>query len=292
MDAMNQLNEHFAIPGLRFELGSGGLTRAVIESTVARGEVYLHGAHVTQYQPNDQAPVLWMSEKSIFEVGKPIRGGVPICFPWFGANPKDANAPAHGVARTTLWNVVASSRLADGGIGLTLSASIGGFSLRYQADFGKVLRLCLTVECLNSATEPLTFEAALHTYLRVSDIQQISILGLESFDYIDKVGDTTKRTATRQPIQFTSETDRIYQETKGTCELRDPGLKRKISIEPSNARSTIVWNPWIEKSARMTDFGDDEWSGMVCIETANVGDQAIKLEAGESHSVEARIVSL
>ncbi|MDZ4850237.1 MAG: D-hexose-6-phosphate mutarotase [Pirellulaceae bacterium] len=289
---MNQLNEYFAIPGLRFEAGAGGLTRAVIESTVARGEVYLQGAHVTQYQPNGQAPVLWMSEKSNFELGKPIRGGVPICFPWFGANPKDANAPAHGLARTTLWNVVASSRLADGGIGLTLSAAIGGFSLRYQADIGKVLRLCLTVECLNSATEPLTFEAALHTYFTVSDIQQISILGLESFDYIDKVSNITKRAATGQPIRFTFETDRVYQDTKGTCELRDPGLKRTISIEPSNSRSTIVWNPWIEKSARMTDFGNDEWPAMVCIETANVGDQAITLETGQSHSVETRIVSL
>ncbi len=329
MDAdLQELNHRLGIPGLHFTSGAGGFTRAVIDTPLASGEVYLHGAHVTKFQPCGYSPVLWMSESSYFEAGKPIRGGVPICFPWFGPNAKDPLAPAHGFARTTAWDVVASGRLADGGVAVELATVLDGLSLRYRAEFGRVLQLSLSVEWERASTRlspsppaplpedgergaisnrvaPLatdsgeqgaifnvssrSFEEALHTYLAVGDIRQVTIEGLETSAYLDKVGGIVKRNASHDAIRFTQETDRVYLNTNTSCLLRDPVLKRVITVHQANSRSTIVWNPWIAKSARMADFGNDEWPGMVCIETANVGEQSIEMEPGELHTMVARI---
>jgi glucose-6-phosphate 1-epimerase len=317
MDAdLNELNGRLGIPGLQFTTGEGRFTRASIDTPVAKGEVYLHGAHVTQYQPSGHEPVLWMSGSSYFETGKPIRGGVPICFPWFGPNAKDPKAPAHGMARTTVWDVVATGRLADGGVAIELATVLDGWSLRYRVQFGEMLLLSLSVECEQSSIGSLlpgtpgrragdegqresdasggietvnSFEEALHTYLAVGDIRQVSIEGLEAYPYLDKVGGVTKRGATGDAIRFTQETDRVYLDTNAICTLRDPVLQRTISIHQRNSQSTIVWNPWIDKSARMQDFGDEEWPSMVCIETANVGEQAIELGPGQSHTLVTRV---
>jgi glucose-6-phosphate 1-epimerase len=315
---LKELNDRLGLPGLLFSIGAGGFTRAVIDTPVAKGEVYLHGAHVTGFQPSGHMPVLWMSGSSYFAAGKPIRGGVPICFPWFGPNAKDTQLPAHGFARTSMWEIVGSGRMADGGVAVELATVIDGFSLRYRVEFGKALELSLSVEwdegasppsdsaphpptpspqktgarggnnsCVNGASR--SFEEALHTYLAVGDIRQVSIEGLETYSFLDKVGGVSKREATQEAIRFTEETDRVYLDTNAVCALRDPVLKRSITVHQRNSRSTIVWNPWIDKSARMPDFGDDEWPGMVCIETANVGDQAVEIQPGQQHTMLARV---
>ena len=324
MDAkLLTLNNNFRLPGLEFTRGAGGFTRALIDTPVASGELYLHGAHVTRYQPPGHAPVLWMSDNSYFERGKPIRGGVPICVPWFGPNAKDSQAPAHGLARTKAWDVMASGRTADGGVSLELSTIVDGFLLHYHVQFGRSLQLELGVElaaqspfsdspspptplpedgergtgglvggdALESGASSRTrkFEEALHTYLAVGDIRQVSMEGLEAYSFLDKVGGVEKQPAAHEAIRFTQETDRVYLKTNTVCTLRDPVLKRTITVHQSNSRSTIVWNPWIDKSARMADFGNDEWPGMLCIETANVGDHAIAIEPGELHTMVARI---
>ncbi len=286
---LQQLNHRFGIPGLQFELGANGLTRAVINTPIVRGELYLQGAHVTGFQPFGHAQVLWMSEHSYFESGKPIRGGVPICFPWFGANLKNPQSPAHGLARTVLWDVVASSRRADGGVALELSACLSGFKIHYVVEFGSSLQLVLNVELEPDENDSRDFEEALHTYFVVGDIEQVTIEGLDSFAYLDKVGGTAMRPAAQNAIRFSSETDRVYVDTNATCRLCDPSLQRRITVRQANSRSTVIWNPWIDKSARMPDFGDDEWTGMVCIETANVIDQAIAIEPGQRHTMVARV---
>ncbi len=289
MNELHELNQRYGLPGLRFEAGAGDLTRAVIKTSVASGELYLHGAHVTQFQPTGHSPVLWMSEHSLFELGRPIRGGVPICFPWFGPNSKDSTAPAHGLARTALWDIVATHAIDNDGITIELSRTLGAFHLNYRVEFGKILQLSLNVGILNDITEPQSFEEALHTYFTVGDIQQVAIDGLECYGYLDKVGGVNKRTATQEPIRFTSETDRVYLDTNSKCVLRDPNLKRAITVSQTGSRSTVVWNPWVDKSARMPDFGDQEWPVMVCIETANVGDQAVLIQPGQTQTMIVRI---
>lgn len=284
-----ELAEQFCLPGLHFESGSGGLVRAVIRTSAVSGEIYLQGAHVTSWQPAGHEPVLWMSRASNFEKGKPIRGGVPICFPWFGPHPNDSIAPAHGLARTSEWTLGDVWTTADGGIGLFLQTRIDPFLIGFRAEFGQVLKMTLCTQLPNRAAGPQRFEDALHTYFSVGDVRLISISGLEGADFIDKAGSTTRKSATGMPIGFSGETDRVYVSTESACVLYDSACKRSIHVSKSGSGSTVVWNPWIEKSRRMADFGDDEWTRMVCIETANVADNAIELLPGKSHSTEAVI---
>ena len=286
---INQLNEQFSVLGLRFESSEGGLVKAVIDTPLASGEVYLHGAHVTAYQPKGAKPVLWMSGKSLFAESKPIRGGVPICFPWFGAHASDSKAPAHGSARLRVWDVLSAVSNEDGSVTIGLGTTIDHFSATFDVTVGAKLTMALKVALVADAPSPQSFEAALHTYLSVSDIHTVSIEGLETSDYLDKVGGTFAKVADGEAIRFTSELDRVYQNTDATCILRDPGFNRSIVVEKANSKSTVVWNPWIAKSARMPDFGDDEWQKMLCIESANVGDNAISLHPGETHIMTAVI---
>ena len=284
MQTVQSLCEQFKVPGLHFEAGQGGLTKAVIATPVASGEIYLHGAHVTSWQPAGHEPVLWMSRSSLFQSGKPIRGGVPICFPWFGPHASDPSAPAHGFARTALWEIIDAQGTAEGGISLSLQTRIESFSVRFTVEFGSVLQMTLTTEPVPGTSTVLRFEDALHTYFSVSDVRNISITGLEQARYIDKVDGAAEKSATGTAIEFIGETDRVYLHTAATCQLVDPGRERTIAISKSGSLSTVVWNPWVAKSARMPDFGDHEWPEMVCIETANVGGNTIELSPDTSHS--------
>ncbi len=287
--AADALASQFAQPGLTFDAGPGGLTRASIHTDLCTGEMFLHGAHVAAFCPRGQREVLWMSKSSNYADGKAIRGGVPICFPWFAAHPTDRGAPAHGYARTRPWNLVDTIVNSDGSIRLELATEIDEYELRFAAEFGELLLMTLTVELSQKATGPVMFEEALHTYLAVSDIQQIQITGLESHGYLDKVDQGTQKPPAHAAITVQGECDRVYFNTDDTCVLHDPTWSRKIAVKKRNSRSTIVWNPWIDKSARMTDFGDDEWTGMVCIESANVGEDAILLAPGQRHEMSAAI---
>ena len=284
MQTVLSLCKQFKVPGLHFEAGHGGLTKAVVATNVAAGEIYLHGAQVTSWQPAGHEPVLWMSRSSLFQPGKPIRGGVPICFPWFGPHASDPSAPAHGFARTALWEVTEAQTTVEGGISLSLQTRIDSFSVRFTVEFGSVLQMTLMTEPGPGISIGQRFEDALHTYFSVSDVRNVSITGLEQVRYIDKVDGALEKPATGAVIEFTGETDRVYLNTAATCQLVDPGRKRTIAISKSGSQSTVVWNPWIAKSARMPDFGDHEWPEMVCIETANVGSNAIDLAPNTGHS--------
>lgn len=289
MQTVQSLCEQYKVPGLHFEAGQGGLTKAIVTTPVASGEIYLHGAHVTSWQPAGHEPVLWMSRSSLFQHGKPIRGGVPICFPWFGPHASDPSAPAHGFARTALWAVVEARPTAGGGISLTLRTLIEPFSVLFTVEFGSVLRMTLATELATGISTIHGFEDALHTYFSVSDVRNISIAGLEQVRYVDKVDGAQEKPATGAAIEFTGETDRVYLKTYSECHLHDPGRNRTIVVSKSGSQSTVIWNPWVAKSARMPDFGDHEWPEMVCIETANVGINAIELAPNTSHSTTVEI---
>lgn len=284
-----ELTTRFTNAGLQFDEQAGGLVRAVFSGATAAGELFLHGAHCAAWQPAGQRSVLWMSQLSYYEAGKPIRGGVPICFPWFGAHATDKAAPGHGLARLQEWELKSAQSLASGGLRLVCATELAPFQLEYAVEFDKQLKLSLTTRLGADHPTPQRFEDALHTYFSVSDIKSVSITGLENRHYIDKVGQVAERSASGGAIVFTEETDRIYPQSSESCVIHDPDWQRQVIISKSGSNSTIVWNPWIAKSARMPDFGNDEWTGMLCIETANVGSDAITLEPGQQHTTTALI---
>jgi D-hexose-6-phosphate mutarotase len=296
MNDPTTLNSHFSIPGVvKIEPGKGGLTRIVISSPAADAEIYLHGAHVTHFQPKGHDPVLFMSSASLFSPDKPIRGGVPIIFPWFGPKADDSSAPAHGFARTLEWDV-REVKQPNGTVVITLGLTpsdatrrwlSNDFELIYTVSVGDELELSLEVR--NRSSEPLAFEEALHTYFSVGDIQQVGVTGLSGRVYIDKPAGMQRKTQAGT-IRFEDETDRVYLDTTETVTASDPAMKRRIVVSKEGSGSTVVWNPWTAKAKAMADFGDDEWPRMLCIETANAADNAISLPAGQSHVMQAIII--
>ena len=272
--------------------GPGGLPVVQIRSDLAEADIFLHGAQLTHWKPKGAGPVIFLSEKSLFEEGKAIRGGVPICFPWFGPKPGDG---AHGFVRNQTWALEEVALLDDGEVRVTLSVGSSSESetrwphlFRAQMIYtvGQTLEMTLDVE--NSGTDAFTYSEALHTYFVVGDVHQTQVTGLEETDYRD-FPDRTKITRQHGPITFTEETDRVYINTRATCVLDDPSMNRRITVEKSGSSATTVWNPWIAKSAALPDFGDDEWKRMVCIETVNAFENSVTVAAGERHATTAKI---
>lgn len=281
------LTQQFTLPsGVRFESGDGGLIRAAVDDPICKGSVYLHGAHVTAYQPVGHEPVLFMSKQSVFTPGKAIRGGVPVCFPWFGPHATDKSAPSHGPARITEWRLKEVLKQEDT-VSLRFALATAPFDVDYRVSFGKALSMTLSVT--NTSDAPVTFEAALHTYFTVADVRQIEIAGLDDTDYLDKVDAGHRKNQGKYPIRFTGETDRVYMNTRSACVLTDPGMARRITVDKTGSDTTVIWNPWTDKAKNMGDFGDDEWPGMACIETANAGPNAVTLEPGTTHDMTATI---
>lgn len=280
---------------VRMEKGQGGLQRLVIHTMQADAEIYLHGAHVTQFKPQGNEPVLFMSGESLFEPGKPIRGGVPICFPWFGARQDGQPGSPHGFARLVKWELVFAEQTSDVvEIHLRLVSSdatralwTGEFEADYRVRIGTTLGLELQVR--NTGSQPLRIEEALHTYLAVSDVKQVSIEGLAGVSYFTAVGTPRTETEFAAPIRITAETDRVYLNTQSTCVAHDPGWQRQLVVEKNGSNATVVWNPWIAKAKAMPDFGDDEWPVMLCIETCNVRENAVTIAPGQSHTMGANI---
>ena len=279
-----------------FEDAPGGLVRLRVSTALCEATVYLHGAHIAHYQPAGAAPVLFLSAASHFAPGKPIRGGVPVIFPWFGPRAGRPDSPAHGFARTLPWQVEALAADDLGTVSLILRLDSDettrahwphDFVLRHKITFGASLDMQLEVENVSGA--PFEFEEALHTYLAVADVREIGITGLEGADYLDKVDSLQRKPQGAEPIRITSETDRVYLETRTTCVLDDPRLARRITVEKSGSDTTVIWNPWIAKAKAMADFGDDEWPAMMCIETANAGENAVTLTPGGIHTMRAAL---
>ena len=287
------------VEGLRFEAGRGGLTAIRVQTELAEAEIYLHGAHVTHFKPAQQAePVLFRSEKSVFDPGKAIRGGIPICFPWFGAKADAPGAPSHGLVRTAEWDLASATHDPDGTVRLEFSCdeSIvpeagrwgfkGSFRHTYELRIDQSLRAASTVT--NTGQSPLTYELALHTYLRVSDAKQVAIAGFEGGEFVDQLQDNATFSQRGEPA-IDGEVDRIYQGHAGDVTLLDSAFGRTLRIHKTGSASTVLWNPHVAKSRRLADLGDDEWPSFICVETAAIAEQAITLAPGENHTVSATI---
>ena len=288
-----ELNARHAQPGLVFRDDPSGLVFAEIDSTQATASICLQGAHLVTWRPRDQAePVIWVSDAAKYAPGKSIRGGVPVCWPWFGPHATESGFPAHGFARTVPWQVTKTETQADGAtrIGFVL---VQNEQTRAQFAHACRLELILTVGTslraelitTNLDNEPLTIGEALHTYFHIGDIGQARVLGLDGCVFVVKV-DGGARKRQDGPIRFTGETDRVYLDTEATCVIEDPQLKRRIVIDKTGSRSTVVWTPWQDKADKMGDLGSNEgWRRMVCVESGNALDNVVGIAAGEAHAL-------
>lgn len=289
------------IPGvLSFAENEHGLVYASISSAACTAVIYLQGAHLAEWCPSGQQPVLFLSERSIKAPGKSIRGGVPIIFPWFGARTANqyssrTDGPSHGFARTSQWQVAETKvsgddvvvKLTLGPDDSTRALGYDAFHLAYELVISENLELHLTVE--NRSTESMFFEEALHTYFFVGDARQISIHGLGDTDYFDKTDEFKRKHQTESVLTLTGETDRPYVATEAVIEIADPVLQRRIIVGKQNSRTTVVWNPWTELTAKLADMSPDGWIQMVCIETANALEDGIVLAPGDRHTMSALI---
>jgi glucose-6-phosphate 1-epimerase len=291
--AIAELDRHLGIPGsARIVAGNGGLAKVAITSRDATGEMYLHGAHLTSWRPRGADEVLFVSSKSRWEDGRAIRGGVPICFPWFGPKADNPQAPAHGFARTLAWQLESIVPAGDAvAVSMVLESNAetkrwwpAEFHLVHRATFGPELTMELVVT--NTGGASLRFVEALHSYFRVGDIEQTQLQGLDAIHYLDKV-DANRQKTQHGPIVIMGETDRVHLNTTGTLTLEDHSLRRCIVVTKENSFTTVVWNPWVEKAKSFSDFGVDEWRQMLCVETSNVSDFAVELAPGQQHTMRA-----
>jgi glucose-6-phosphate 1-epimerase len=283
------------IPGrVSFIDGNGELPKIEINAAASTAEIYLDGAQVTHFQKKNEPPILFLSQFSRWQSGQPIRGGVPIIFPWFG--PREGEV-MHGFARIKTWELKEIIPLPDGDVSLrfclpdTAEASLlPKCNVEYVVTVGSILELKLTVANATSDHD-LTFDNCLHTYFQVGDINAVSITGLKGSAYLDKTESFARKTESAEHVKINRETDRIYLDSPGPIEIHDSKLQRRIRIEKTGSLSTVVWNPWVAKSQQMPDFGNDEYLQMICVESGNVADNRLTLPAGKSASLKVTIRS-
>ena len=302
----DQLTAEFGMPQILGFGTRGDLLCAEIRTDAAEATIALQGAHIVQWRPGGQQPALFLSERSEFTTGKAIRGGVPVIWPWFGprtpvVNAAPAHAPksaSHGIARTAVWQL-AFAALAGEDLHLTFtlgpspeSRALGfdHFRLAYEVVVGRSLTMRLTVA--NDGPEPLRFEEALHSYLAVSDVARAELRGLEETEFLDKRADSERKREGRRAIVLNRTTDRVYLNTETTCTITDASLARVLQISKGHSRNTVVWNPWAELTRDLADMEPEGWHGMLCVESANVGEAAIALAPGTAHTMTATIAML
>jgi len=296
MLTVQELNQEFGNSEIHFYTDSHGMACAELNNPMAKAEIALNGAHVMSFIPKGQEPVLWMSEKSYFEDGKAIRGGIPICWPWFGGHPCNSDMPSHGFARISVWELVASGNCESGATFLELALApaliadefkTNNFLVKLRVEVSDKLSVALIID--NCSDKDLSYSAALHSYFNISDISNIKISGLDGKAFIDTLDDTNH--IQHGDITFAAETDLVYLDTEDTCIIDDPGFKRKIKVSKTGSRSAVVWNPWDVKAQRMPDFGDTEYHKMVCVETSNAESDARTLTPNECHTLQVIIES-
>ncbi len=253
--------------------------------------IALHGAHVIDYIPCDQTPVIFTSLEAIYKEGKAIRGGIPICWPWFNAHPSNPNLPSHGVARTRFWELTKSlSR--DNCTELIFKLPIDaatefGLSAQLTVRVGSSLNIEITAHNISNQIVPVG--GALHSYFVVSDIDAVRLDGFDGEAFID----TTDETEHRQDgeIYIQGEVDRIYDHGTTPITIKDPGLARDITIHNGGSNTTVVWNPWQQKAAALADLIDEEYLGFVCVEASNARHDTRLLQPGTTHTLSTNIVS-
>lgn len=293
------LNERFGIPGAaQVVAGKGGLPKIQISTSAATAEIYLHGAQVTSWKPSGADEVLFLSKQTRWEDGRAIRGGIPICFPWFRGKADNPLAPAHGLVRTKAWRLDALAEEGDL-VTCTLSSESDEtsrrwwpheFHITHRISVGAQLKLELTATNTGSpeSAEPIRFEEALHTYFFVSNAANVRVAGLDETKFLDNM-DANRAKLQQGDLVYTQPTDSAYLATQRAVEVVDSVWRRRLRTAKSDSLTTVVWNPWREGAATLADLGDTEWQQMACVEASNILDYAVTLDPGKQHTMTATL---
>ena len=293
---VEDLNKNFSFEdgnnSLRFIIGKGDIPIVEIQNEQASATISLQGAHVLSWKPVNEVEVIWLSSDATFALGKSVRGGIPICWPWFGAHESNTSFPAHGFARTVLWQVIDTKVLPAGETQITFKLDTTQLdenlrqmwpqatTAKYRLTIAKTLTMELTTN--NNSDEAIVIGQALHTYFNIDDISKTTVYGLEDKTYLDKTEGFNAKVQDG-PIIIDKEVDRVYLETADDVVIHDN--KRKIVIKKQGSHSTVVWNPWKDVADKMGDLGKDGYQKMLCVESANAADDVVTIRAGESNTL-------
>lgn len=300
---IQDLNQQFAIEDhLQIVEGEGGFAFVKIHNDKADALISLYGGQVLSYQKPQQPDVFFLSDKAFYQDGKAIKGGVPICWPWFGNDPENKGRPAHGFARNSLWQLSASEQLANGDTLVELQLSPNelsrplwphDFLLSLKVTVGDELTLQLTTH--NKDQQAFEITQAMHTYFAVESIDALRISGLENLSYLDKAKSNTgaEQKTQQGEIHIDGEVDRIYLQVPEQITLKHIAPSHSadvaISLQSKNNATAVVWNPWQQLCKQSADLNPDDYLRFVCVETANAATDVIKLAAGESFTLQAKI---
>jgi glucose-6-phosphate 1-epimerase len=290
-----QLNTEYAIPGqLKFIQGGGGLPFIEVTTANSSALISVYAGQVLSFRPAGEVDdLMFLSEKAYYQTGKAIKGGAPVCWPWFGADPQGLGRPAHGFVRNRMWNVVATEITVSGSIrvilGLedtpeTIEIWPQSFTLMLEITVGRSLNLELVTRNTGDQLFPVT--QAFHTYFKVGDISQVSVSGLEDTDYIDKVDNSALKKQIG-PVVINEEVDRIYLGVRDELVINDIALSRRIRIRSGGSKTAVVWNPWAKISADMADLQDNDYRNLLCAETTNAATDVVEVSPGR----ESRLVA-
>lgn len=290
------LNRRFGVAGVaEVAAGKGGLPVVRITSDAAAAEISLYGAQVLSWKPAGAEEVIFLSDQSHWESGQAIRGGIPVCFPWFRAKADNPSAPKHGFVRTKEWRLDSLHAGEDGSVTLVCITSSDDstralwphdFLVAYRMRIAKTLRLELSV--MNRGTSPMRFEEALHTYFRVGQVQQARVAGLDGTAFLDNADGNRQKRQTGD-LLIAAPTDNAYMDTEAPIEIVDRVLHRRLRTEKLHSSTTVVWNPWREGATALADLGDNEWETMLCVEASNILGAAVHLAPGEEHTLRSDI---
>ena len=286
---IEQLNNQYKITGqLEIIAGKDGLPMIQIKNAKAQALISIHAGQVLSFQPNGESEdVLFLSSKAYYQDGKAIKGGAPICWPWFGADPEGKGRPGHGFVRNRPWSVVATEALSNGDIKVTVGLDDTpetqaiwphAFSLRQEIIIGDSLNLSLITR--NTGKEKFSITQAFHTYFKVGDITRTKVLGLAGCDYLDKTGGGSVQKHQTGDVIIDAEVDRIYLNVGNTLTIDDSALNRRIQITSQGSKTAVVWNPWEKIAKEMADLEDTDYQRLLCVETTNAANDVVEVAPG------------
>ncbi|MDB9525330.1 D-hexose-6-phosphate mutarotase [Oscillatoria sp. CS-180] len=289
-----QLNNTHGISGqVEFIAGKGDFPYIKVTNAKATALISVYGGQILSFQPQSAShDLLFVSENAYYKSGKAIKGGVPVCWPWFGPDPEGKGRPSHGLARNRLWQVLSTEALPSGETKVILGFSDteetrelwpNAFELAIEITIGDVLAIALVTK--NTGEQPFDITQALHTYFTIGDITQVKVFGLDGTTYIDKV-DEGKVKPQSGAIEVTSEVDRIYQGVPSELVVEDAALDRRIQITSTGNKTAVVWNPWTEISVKMADLQDDDYTRFICVETTNAAEDVVTVPAGSEYRLD------
>ncbi len=293
--SVNQLDKEFGIPSqLKVVEGKGGFPVIEIDSPKAKAKISIYSGQVISYQPaGEPQDLIFLSENAYYQPGKAMKGGIPICWPWFGPDPEDKGRASHGFVRNRMWDLLSTEKTADGDIKVKLGVTDSeetraiwphSFELVIEITIGAQLAVALLTK--NTGDQAFSITQAFHTYFSTGDISQVIVSGLDNAPYIDKVDNGAEKTQ-HGDIRISEEVDRVYTNVKPELSIEDGELGRHIRISTTGSSTAIVWNPWKEISTKMADLEDNDYQRFVCVETANAADEVIEVSPGEQYKLQA-----